>query len=186
MKTLSFNSPLALHHKTIALHIKHPPVSLRFTFLEEAVLINANHEGEAADVDIFTSLAAILRMKCQPNKSFVGNGFHVQGDIEVAKAFHALFERYSIDWEEYLSRVTGDVLAHKLGGLFRRKRSFAKTLSHTFVDNVSEYLKEEINVLPSVHAADDFYEAVDELRLSVDRLSARVKRLEKKETHDVQ
>lgn len=185
MKTLPFSSPEILHHKTIALHIKHPPVSLRFTFAEKTVCINS-HEGEVVDVDIFTSLAAILRMKCQSQKNFVGNGFYVQGDMEVAKAFHVLFERYSIDWEEYLSRVTGDVFAHKLGNLFRRKKSFAKTLSNTLIDNLSEYLTEEINALPSLYAVHDFYEEVDELRLSVDRLSARVEWLAKKGASDVE
>lgn len=182
MKTLPFHSPAILHHKTIALHIKHPPVCLRFTFLEDAVLINSD-EQSVADVDIFTSLAAILRMKYQPKKSFVGNGFHIQGDIETAKAFHTLFEHYSIDWEEYLSRITGDVFAHKIGALFKRKQSFIKTLSHTLIDNLSEYLTEEINALPSMHAVRDYYDEIDALRLSIDRLAARISLLERT-SHD--
>ena len=56
---ITFPLPAILHHKTIALHIKHPPVCLRFTFLEDAVLINSD-EQSVADVDILPLLPLFL------------------------------------------------------------------------------------------------------------------------------
>ena len=182
--TLSPEALKPLQHKMVVIHLKHPAISVYFLFLENKVVIE-DCASNIIDVEIFTSLASIIRMKFQKKKSFIGNGFYIRGDMDVARTFNALFEHHSIDWEEHLSKLTGDIFAHKVGLLFRRKKSFVEDSSRALIDNVSEFLQEEITILPSPHAIRHFYDEVDELVMAVDRLAAKIALLEKKGSSNV-
>jgi ubiquinone biosynthesis accessory factor UbiJ len=43
--------------------------------------------------------------------------------------------------------------------------------------NMTEFLQEELRVVPSKNELDDFFNDVDELRLSVERLQAHINQL---------
>ena len=55
----------------------------------------------------------VLWMLCLPEK------LPVSGDVNTSRDFQNLFERLEIDWEEQISRLTGDVVGHQIGRLFR-------------------------------------------------------------------
>jgi ubiquinone biosynthesis protein UbiJ len=82
-----------------------------------------------------------------------------------------------------LSRVVGDVAAHQIGNVARSAISFARRATSTFAQNVAEYLQEEGRDAPSRTEAEEFVAGVDALRDAVDRLEARIARLEKRSTN---
>lgn len=170
-----------LNNKTIAFHLKHPAVSILFSFKENHVNILSENTKEPIDIDahIYTSLFQLTRLKFKKQKSLVGSGFHLKGDIDLIKNLNHLFEQHQIDWEEHISKFTGDVLAYKAGKIFNKKKSYVQKKRHDFIDNMSEYLQEEKELLPHPLAVENFNKNLDELKLQVDRIQARLTHINK-------
>jgi ubiquinone biosynthesis protein UbiJ len=102
----------------------------------------------------------------------------IHGDVETGQLFKSILDEMEIDWEEQLSHLTGDVIAHQLGSVARRTRKIFKRSRKTLEQDISEYLQEELRLLPARIEAGNFSTDVNLLRMSADRLDARVKRLQ--------
>ncbi|MCK4586952.1 MAG: hypothetical protein KAU29_06400, partial [Gammaproteobacteria bacterium] len=81
------------------------------------------------------------------------------------------------DWEEHLSHVTGDIVAHKMGNLVRGIFSWSKNTTEILGQDAAEYLQEESRELPNRREVDGFLKNIDTLRSDVDRMEMRVSRL---------
>lgn len=103
----------------------------------------------------------------------------IHGDAEVAEQFWGLLEAIGPEWEEELSRVTGDVAAHQLARGARALAEFATRSLDTFGRNLAEYLSEERRDLVARDEQEIFFRGVETLRDDVDRLQARLARLER-------
>lgn len=101
----------------------------------------------------------------------------IEGDLELGRQFQAFLENIEVDWEEPLSQLTGDVVANQIGDFARDMASWMQETSKTNVMNVAEFFREEEQMLPSKFEVERFKKNVDELRLSTDRLDAKVQRL---------
>jgi len=102
----------------------------------------------------------------------------ISGDVETGQAFKAILDSLEIDWEEQLSRLTGDVIAHQLGNAARHARRFLARARTTLEQDTGEYLQEELRVLPSRIETENFMAGVTRLAMDTDRLTARIKRLQ--------
>lgn len=102
----------------------------------------------------------------------------LEGDLQTAQAFERLLKQIDIDWEEHLSRFTGDVIAHQVGNLFRDVNQWGKDSANAFADDLRDYLQIEASHLPLPDEVDNFNNAVDDLHAAVERLEMRVRRLE--------
>jgi len=102
----------------------------------------------------------------------------IEGDVETGQAFKAILDEMDIDWEEQLSRLTGDVMAHQLGNTARRAAGVLRDGRRTLERDIGEYLQEELRVLPTRIEAENFSADVSRLRMDTDRLAARIKRLQ--------
>ena len=100
-------------------------------------------------------------------------------DAKIAQVFQTLFEAARPDFGEELSRVTGDVAAHRIAGFARGAFAFGQRAHDTFAQNLAEYLTEESRDLPARLEVDEFLAEVDRLREATDRLEARVGAAEK-------
>ena len=89
-----------------------------------------------------------------------------------------ILDELDIDWEEQLSRLTGDVVAHQLGNLARRGRHVLRHGLNTLEQDIGEYLQEELRVLPTRIETENFSSDVTRISMDVERLAARVKRLQ--------
>jgi ubiquinone biosynthesis protein UbiJ len=103
----------------------------------------------------------------------------IQGNLELGQQVIHLFDQIEIDWEEHLSRFIGDVPAHHLGNFARKAREWGKQTRRTLMQDVNEYVHEEINLFPASEALRDFFHDVDVLRMHTDRLEAKLKQLQK-------
>jgi ubiquinone biosynthesis protein UbiJ len=103
----------------------------------------------------------------------------IEGDTALAQRFGSILADLDVDWEEQLSRLTGDVLAHEVGRAVRGAGAYAARGRATLEQNVREYLQEEARVLPARFEVREFLDAVDVLRDDVERLGARIERLQR-------
>jgi ubiquinone biosynthesis protein UbiJ len=100
------------------------------------------------------------------------------GDAELAAALQFLARHLEWDVEEDLSRVVGDVAAHRLVGGARDFLAWQKEAALRLGQNFGEYLTEEAGVIAPQADVSDFARAVDDLRDAVERLEKRIARLE--------
>jgi ubiquinone biosynthesis protein UbiJ len=116
----------------------------------------------------------------QKERALFSGEVEITGNMESGQAFQDILEGMDIDWEEQLSHLTGDMLAHRVGNVVRRAGELLRRGSATAQQNTTEYLQEELRVLPARIEIDNFCADVTKLVMDVDRLAAHVARLEKK------
>ena len=122
---------------------------------------------------------AMAKMALAPNASnvlFAGE-VTIRGDVETGQRFKRLLDELDIDWEELVSRFSGDVVAHKLGNLVRATTTWGQQTLTILGQDAAEYLQQEGQDLPLPATVQQFMQAVDTLRDDTARLEARVARL---------
>lgn len=103
----------------------------------------------------------------------------IEGDTHLAQAFGDFAGGLEVDWEEQLSRLLGDALAHQVGSRVRAAGRWGRRTGDILAEDVKEYLQEEARLLPGRYEIQAFLDEVDQLRDGVERLAARVARLAK-------
>jgi ubiquinone biosynthesis accessory factor UbiJ len=101
----------------------------------------------------------------------------ISGDVETGQAFKMFLDAIDIDWEEQLSRYTGDLLAHRLGNAARHAGSWLGHACLTLEQDLSEYLQEELRVVPTRIEIENLITDIGRLGMDTDRLEARLRRL---------
>ncbi|MBI1394479.1 MAG: hypothetical protein GC151_00755 [Betaproteobacteria bacterium] len=102
-----------------------------------------------------------------------------EGDDALARAVWHVASNLRWDAEEDLSRLVGDIAAHRIAGAARSaKAAGSDALARTGVA-IAEYVTEEAHLSPPAAELEDFLHRVDELRDDVDRLESRIARLER-------
>ncbi len=163
-----------LSGRSMELRFAATPLRVRMAAAPGALTIRPAGE-EAADAVIEGTPLSFLRLATgDAAKSIRAGGMDVRGDAEIAEGFRKLLEAARPDFEEELSRFTGDVAAHYLAGFAREAADFGKRAGDTFARNAAEYLTEESRDVPVRLEVEEFLEDVDRLREAVDRLDARV------------
>lgn len=165
--------------KVMSIHIQRPKIAIYFSFNENSVQLSTEPPAKV-NTEIYTTLFQLMRLKWNKSSSLANAQFHITGEVETAQLFNELFEKHQIDWEEHLSKIIGDVTAHKMMQLLRKPARFLKTNKEKAVQDVTEYCQEEIMVLPSNNEVEIFRRDVDALRLQIDRLDAKIELLKKK------
>lgn len=97
--------------------------------------------------------------------------FH--GEISTAQKFQQFWQALEIDWEDHLSKYTGDIIARQTSLAFKAGFQWLNQLKDTFLLNTPEYLQEEKRLLPTDIELENFYHQVDEITSRVERLAAQ-------------
>jgi len=137
-------------------------------------------EDAAADALIVGSPGALLQMLTGAARPQAGGerSVQVKGDAEIAALYRELLQLAKPDLEEELSRLIGDVPARRLAQWSRRTGSWLAGAGRSLGANVAEYLQEESRDLVNSTELEEFLRGTDELREALDRLEARIKRVE--------
>ena len=136
-------------------------------------------EGNA-DCLVTGSPLSLLRSSQSDNAEQVFSGeVEIQGNSSLAQEFTRILKQVDVDWEEQLSRITGDIIAHQAGTAFRNTSNWFTRNNESARQNLQEYLQEEARLLPGMFELENFYNDVDQLRDDTERLAARIKRLQK-------
>ena len=141
----------------------------------EGIMLLGHYEEEP-DVRLRGTTRALSRMA--RGEVDLGGEVEVFGDTDVARQLQIALEELEIDWEERLSVLTGDLIAHQVGVVWRRASRYARQTAHSLRMDLEEYLKEELRVLPQRYEVEGFLDGVDRLRDDMARAEARIKRLE--------
>ena len=165
--------------KVLAVRFTGLPLALQFESDGERMTLDTATTTSANATLTGTPLSLLQLASPRPEAALRTGAVHIEGDAEVAQTFSELLKHARPDLEEELSRVIGDVAAHQVGNAARSALAFGRRAADTFAQNVAEFLQEEGRDVPSRTEADEFIAGVDRLRDDVDRLEARLARLER-------
>jgi len=167
-----------LQGKVLSVRFSNVPFGISFRSDGERMSLDTSAPDMANATLTGTPFSLMQLASPKPEAALRSGAVHIEGDAEVAQTFSELLKHARPDLEEELSRVIGDVAAHQVGNVARSALSFGKRAADTFALNVAEYLTEEGRDLPTRVEADEFIAGVDKLRDDVERLEARLARLE--------
>ncbi len=135
--------------------------------------------GACTDEDVALTLtippAALPRIIARDEAALREVG--LDGDAALASTVQFLFQNLRWDVEEDLSRVVGDVVAHRMAGAARAFSAWQREAAGRLGENITEYLKDEAGLLMHSYELDAFGREVDEVRDGVERLDKRIQRL---------
>jgi len=168
------------HGRVIALALRGTGITFHFIPDQHGRLqLQGSYEGQP-DCLIEGSPLDLMRASDKqqgPAQLFAGH-VAISGDTELAHRFSEVLGNLEIDWEEQLSRYVGDVSAHELARFGRGARDQAQRTLDLAQQNLSEYLTEEVRLLPHRFEIEEWIRDVETLRDDVERLAARVQMLE--------
>jgi len=165
--------------RSIAIDIKDVGQTIVVIVENQQLHLNANSEVEA-NLKITANAIALAKLGQNPDNLF-SDDIEIHGDVQFAKQLRDLLDGFDFDWEALLAEFTGDTLAYPIAHGLRQATSWAKSTHQSLQQNLAEYLREEIRILPDKSQIKDYLTDIDKLRADFDRLEARINRLQGKQ-----
>lgn len=167
-----------LQGTVVAIRVRDTALTTWFIVQEDHLELTTDTEHEP-DVLISGSLLTLAQMAGDSGGNAIRAGsLEFTGDPVLADEFRQLLTYAKPDIEEELSGIVGDVAAHRLGEIARGLSQWGREARATMGANIREYLQEESRDVPSRYEVERFTANVNALRDDVDRLEARIKRLQ--------
>ena len=166
-----------LEHKSFAIVTGNANLDLCFVVHEGQLKL---HDGELdqPDASIHGSPLYLAKLAGDDPEAVIRDGHvTISGDADVANDFRALLQIVRPDWEEELSRVTGDAIAFEAGRAVKGFTEWAARARHSIGRSAAEYLTEESRDLAAPAELEVFCSVVDQLASAVERCEAKLKLL---------
>ena len=113
----------------------------------------------------------------EPTRVLSNGEVQVEGDIRIAQQLGDNLKQLDIDWEDILSKFTGDFVAHRAGNTARSLKDDMKQRSSHNKQDLINWLTAHDGPLVSHYEIEDHYQQLETFRDDVERLSARVNQL---------
>lgn len=160
-------------------------VALEITDLEKTLYcqpgswgINLSLEKPAKEVDAMISGRTMALVNLSLNKDKIATSIQqrveISGNAQVAQQFQKILAKIDIDWEEQISKYTGDVLAVKITQTAKQTHQWLLNSLDSLLFSSKEYVQEEIHLMPTHPEYQRFKQDVKDTRDAVDRLQARI------------
>lgn len=135
-----------------------------------------------AEVTLRGSLNAFLTLARADDKVSVlmKSDIEIDGDTDFALSVTRILQAADMDWESFITPLTGGLLAHQIGRGVRRFLRWGERTSDTLQQAGRDYLQDESEVIAAPLLQQEFSHNVDQLRLACDRLEARISQLEQR------
>ena len=101
----------------------------------------------------------------------------IEGDAELARRLQTLAKNFDPDWHKPFADVFGDVIGVQVANAFATALKQARTFAANGAETLAEYVTEESRDVVPKAELDAFHDDVDAVRDDVERLAARVARM---------
>ncbi|MCI4569086.1 SCP2 sterol-binding domain-containing protein [Lysobacter sp. CFH 32150] len=175
-----------LDGQRVALTLEAPPLALQVSVEGERLVVGpVASEGEP-DLSVRGSLAGLIAQLPGPFGSMfrrddappVGK-VRVSGDADLARRLQRLAERFDPDWQQPFTRVFGDVLGVQIAKAVAAALQQARVAGRNFAESAAEYVTEESRDVVPRAELNAFHDDVDALRDDVERIAAKIARLQR-------
>ncbi|MEH0743272.1 SCP2 domain-containing protein [Vibrio cholerae] len=166
-----------LKGQVIQVHLKEFDKRLTFVFSQQVDVL-AHYEG-TPDCTLSLNVSVLPELKDQSNitKLIKQDKLELDGDIQLAQSFSQLITQCKPDIEEWISRVTGDVVAHTLVQGVTQIGQFARTQFRHQQDYLAQVVTEEWRLAPPPLEVAHFCDQVDEIKSQAARVEAKLNQL---------
>ena len=151
------------------------PLAVAFVIESDGRLAAAPLESEAAAL-VQVGGPTLVRLVWLRDES-ARQDVRVTGDTALASALTGVLSAMRWDVEEDLSRVIGDVAAHRVAQAGSAFLAWQGRTATNLAQSLAEYWTEERPVIAGSEAVREFVRAVDMLRDDTERLEKRIDRL---------
>ena len=133
-----------------------------------------------ANEDLKLNLPMPLLMRALAQGRTTLNEAQMTGDTSFAQALAYVAQHLTWDYEEDLSKVVGDMAAHRIGETTRGISNWGRQSVDSLQVMLRDYLTEERPVIAKPGQVAEFIASVDELRDEAARLEKRIELLQEK------
>ena len=152
-----------------------PLGAMKFTVVEKGFLDLAE---KAAEVDVVIKIPSKAISTWPLGFEEFRKNIEIYGNGDFAGTLAKVFGEIKWDYEDDLSQLIGDILAHRVVNGVEEFNRTIRTAHDSFAHNLGEYITEEANILVTGNEVVHYADAVDELRDSVERLEQKLEQLE--------
>jgi len=153
--------------------VRSPP----FPALRFVILPGGKVEAGGADPTLTVTVRPGALFSLARGPEHFARALEVTGDPRLASEVLALAQHLRWDVEEDLSKIVGDVAAHRLAEAGRAFAAWQADAARRVVESVADYAVDEERVLLPRQELEGFAQAVARLRDAVERLEKRIQRL---------
>ena len=166
-----------LKGKIIQVNLKELNKTLTFVFSQQIDVLS-EYEGQP-DCYLSLNLSVLPELREQSNitKLIKQDKLILEGDIQLAQKFSQLMTDCKPDLEEWLSRVTGDVVAHTLVQGVKNVGGLVAKQATKHQNHFAQVLTEEWKIAPAPLEVAHFCDQVDDVKSSAARLEAKLNAL---------
>ena len=156
-----------------------PPITIAVEPTSSGVKLHDRWDDEAS-VSVTGTLVAMAGVALNANESvsFSGTGIRVSGNLDTLNQLNKIMGNLDIDWEAALAEIIGDIPAHLLAQSIRSSAVFRADTVKRASTGLVEVAQEEFNLTPSKNEFETIAPEIRKLSSDVDRLAARLKRLQ--------
>ena len=158
-------------------------VRFDFTLIKANLLILEDGSlaiaGEASLPEANIHVPPSLALRLLANDKNAKMQIKIDGDTQLATEISKVLQNMRWDMEEDLSKLTGDIAAHKIGEITRKTLSEAKKQSINLAEMLSEYWQEEQPLLAKKRHVEQFNTQVDTIKSDVARFEKKLNKLAK-------
>lgn len=168
----------SLSGKVIAVQCQSPALELYILPSGDGLQLAAQWHAPA-DCTLTAPAASLARLALSREKTAVLHRPEVSldGDSAVLLQLAGVLQDLELDWEYEVSRWLGPVATTLLAGHLRSRVNLASTGAASLRQDLADYLAEESRTLVGQREADVRFAELDQLKLALDRLEARIERL---------
>ncbi|PCJ25903.1 MAG: hypothetical protein COA96_06550 [SAR86 cluster bacterium] len=112
------------------------------------------------------------------NRALANPAISISGDAILVQDLYKMLASLDLEWEDYLAPMMGDILSHEIGKFSRDAKNWSQEANTNIQRNIHDYLVEETNAVPDTDELESFNDSLDQLRLSIDRATARAEQLQ--------
>lgn len=166
-----------LKGKVISVHLQELDRQLVFVFSHQLDVLS--HYEAKPDCYLSLTLSVLPELKDQSNitRLIKQDKLVLEGDIQLAQKFSQLINDIKPDPEEWLSRVTGDIVAHTVVQGAKNQTEWLKKGLQGQQKKLGTVLTQEWQVAPNALEVAYFCDQVDELASSLSLIEQRLERL---------
>lgn len=180
--TLLGMDPNALKHcaelqgHIIAIELKDLDITLYIHPGSWGMRLSINPPAREVDATIRGNVLGLINLSKQQDKisTSIQEKIEISGNTRVAQKFQKILTGIDIDWEEQLSRFTGDIVAYRISQGARKTHNWVMDNINAFALSGREYLQEEAKHLPTQPEFKRFKQAVTDIRHDVERIEALI------------
>ncbi len=168
--------------RSILVNVQFPHLSI-LVFLDEGkvrLTPAEDHLSHEANATVTASSFDLIKQALNKEQVISQSGLQIEGDVFFLHELQKISHQIDIDWEFGLSQFVGDISASQIGQGVRSLFDFAKQAANAFLNNSSQFLREDTQILPKKWQVDDYIEEVQELRTDIERLEARITLLQQR------